>query len=49
MAAAGARGALANVDINLDAITDSAYVAQMRAKMASLRERLENAPRTTTA
>jgi glutamate formiminotransferase/formiminotetrahydrofolate cyclodeaminase len=49
MAAAGARGALANVDINLDGITDSAYVAQMRAKIASLRERLGNAPRTTTA
>ena len=49
MAAAGARGALANVEINLDAITDSAYVALMRKKAASLRERLANAPRTTTA
>jgi len=49
MAAAGARGALANVEINLDGITDSAYVALMRARVASLRERLGNAPRSTTA
>ncbi len=49
MAAAGARGALANVEINLDGITDSAYVAQKRSKINSLRERLGNAPRTTTA
>jgi len=49
MAAAGARGALANVEINLDGITDSPYAAQMRSKIASLRERLGNAPRTTTA
>src|SRR6202790_4790647 len=49
MAAAGARGALANVEINLDGITDSAYVAQIRTKIAALRERLGNAPRTTTA
>jgi len=49
MAAAGARGALADVEINLDNITDTAYVAQMRAKIMSLRDRLGNAPRTTTA
>jgi glutamate formiminotransferase/formiminotetrahydrofolate cyclodeaminase len=49
MAAAGARGALANVEINLDSISDGAYVAQIRAKIASLRERLANAPRSTTA
>jgi len=49
MAAAGARGALANVEINLDSISDGAYVAQIRAKIASLRERLGNAPRSTTA
>ena len=49
MAAAGARGALANVEINLDSITDSAYVTQMQAKIASLRERLGHAPVTTTA
>jgi glutamate formiminotransferase/formiminotetrahydrofolate cyclodeaminase len=49
MAAAGARGALANVEINLDGIADSAYVAEMRSKIALLRERLANAPRSTTA
>jgi glutamate formiminotransferase len=49
MAAAGARGALANVEINLDGIADNAYVAEMRSKIASLRERLGNAPRSTTA
>jgi formiminotetrahydrofolate cyclodeaminase len=49
MAAAGARGALANVEINLDGISDSAYVALMRTRVASLRERLGDAPRSTTA
>jgi glutamate formiminotransferase/formiminotetrahydrofolate cyclodeaminase len=49
MAAAGARGALANVEINLDGIADSAYVAEMRSKIALLRERLANGPRSTTA
>jgi glutamate formiminotransferase/formiminotetrahydrofolate cyclodeaminase len=49
MAAAGARGALANVEINLEGIADSAYVAETRSKIASLRERLGNAPRLTTA
>jgi glutamate formiminotransferase/formiminotetrahydrofolate cyclodeaminase len=49
MAAAGARGALANVEINLKGIADSAYVAETRSKIASLRERLEKAPRSTTA
>jgi glutamate formiminotransferase/formiminotetrahydrofolate cyclodeaminase len=49
MAVAGARGALANVEINLNGITDVAYVAQTRARVESLRERLGNAPRTTTA
>jgi formiminotetrahydrofolate cyclodeaminase len=49
MAAAGARGALANVEINLDGITDSAFVALTREKIASLRERLGNAPRSSTA
>jgi formiminotetrahydrofolate cyclodeaminase len=49
MAAAGARGALANVEVNLGSLTDSAYVAQMRSNVASLREKLENAPRTITA
>ncbi len=43
MASAGARGALANVEINLDDITDAAYVTSMRAKIAALRERLGDA------
>ena len=47
MAAAGARGALANVEINLDSITDSLYVTQMRAKLAELRGRLQQAAATT--
>ncbi|HEY2545068.1 MAG TPA: glutamate formimidoyltransferase, partial [Candidatus Acidoferrum sp.] len=49
MAAAGARGALANVEVNLDTITDSAYVAQMRSNIAALRDKLVDAPRITTA
>ena len=49
MAEAGARGALANVEINLDALKDAAYVSSMRTKIAALRERLSNAPRATTA
>ena len=49
MAAAGARGALANIEINLDGITDSAFVALMRERIAFLRERLGNAPRSSTA
>ena len=49
MAGAGARGALANVEINLDGLTESAYAASMRAKIAALRERLGDAPRATNA
>jgi glutamate formiminotransferase/formiminotetrahydrofolate cyclodeaminase len=49
MAEAAARGALANVEINLDGLTDAAYAASMRTKIAALRERLGNAPRATTA
>jgi len=49
MAAVGARGALANVEINLDGIADAAYVASIRTKMAALRERLGDAPRATSA
>lgn len=41
MAAAGARGSLANVEINLDSLQDTAFVAQTRTTIASLRERLE--------
>ncbi|HEV2197358.1 MAG TPA: glutamate formimidoyltransferase [Candidatus Acidoferrum sp.] len=49
MADAGARGALANVEINLDGLTDAAYVASMRTKAAALRERLSNPSRATSA
>ena len=49
MAGAGARGALANVEINLDGLTDAAYTLSMRAKIAALLQRLGDAPRATTA
>jgi len=49
MAAAGARGALANVEINLGGLSDTSYVASMRGKAAALRERLGDAPRATNA
>src|SRR6266481_2439165 len=37
---AGAKGALANVEINLEGLKDAAYVAQMRGKVDELRKRL---------
>ncbi len=40
MAVAGARGALANVEINLDGLRDAAYVAAMRTRVDELRKRL---------
>ena len=40
MGVAGAKGALANVEINLEGLKDTAYVAQMRAKVDELRKRL---------
>lgn len=40
MAAAGARGALANVAINLDSITDASFVTGMRKQMAEMESRL---------
>jgi glutamate formiminotransferase / formiminotetrahydrofolate cyclodeaminase len=49
MAAAGAEGALANVEINLDGIVDAAYAASVRGKVATLRERLDRAPRAARA
>jgi len=49
MAAAGARGALANVEINLDSIADANYVTSMRAKNAALRERLGETSRSISA
>jgi glutamate formiminotransferase/formiminotetrahydrofolate cyclodeaminase len=44
MAAAGARGSLANVEINLDSLTDAAYVSNVKADVAALRGRLEKNP-----
>lgn len=41
MAVAGANGALANVEINLEGLTDAAYVTSMRAKIAELRKKLK--------
>ena len=49
MATAGARGALANVEINLESVTDKDFVASMRSKSKSLRERLGEASRVTGA
>jgi len=49
MAAAGARGALANVEINLDGLADVNYVTSMRAKSAELRERLGETSRSISA
>jgi glutamate formiminotransferase / formiminotetrahydrofolate cyclodeaminase len=49
MASAGARGALANVEINLDSIADAAYVKCMQAKTAALRERLDESFRSISA
>lgn len=40
MAAAGARGALENVAINLESITDAAFVKQMREQSAAVETRL---------
>lgn len=43
MATAGARGALANVAINLDSITDASFVAMMRKQSAEIESRLSGA------
>jgi glutamate formiminotransferase/formiminotetrahydrofolate cyclodeaminase len=40
MAVAGAHGALANVEINLDGLKDSAYVQAMRGRVAEVRKQL---------
>ena len=40
MAVAGVRGALANVEINLDGLRDASYVAAMRSRVDELRKRL---------
>jgi formiminotetrahydrofolate cyclodeaminase len=49
MAAAGAQGALANVEINLEGITDTGFVATTRRRIEALRERLSETSRTITA
>jgi glutamate formiminotransferase len=50
MAAAGVRGALANVEINLDGLAaDAAYVTAMRERVAALRQRVGDASRTSSA
>jgi glutamate formiminotransferase/formiminotetrahydrofolate cyclodeaminase len=49
MAAAAARGALANVEINLENITDANYVASRQAKSAALRDRLGETSRSMGA
>ncbi len=46
MAAAAARGALENVAINLESITDAGYVAAMRARSGALEARLASSPVT---
>jgi formiminotetrahydrofolate cyclodeaminase len=40
MAVAGARGALANVEINLEGLKDTAYVEKMKERVAELRKQL---------
>jgi formiminotetrahydrofolate cyclodeaminase len=40
MAVAAAKGALANVEINLDGMKDAIYVANIKGKVAELRTRL---------
>jgi glutamate formiminotransferase / formiminotetrahydrofolate cyclodeaminase len=49
MASAAARGALANVEINLESIADANYVVSTRAKSAALRERLLETYRSISA
>ena len=44
MAVAGAQGALANVEINLDGLKDAGYVAATRARIAALRGKLFESP-----
>jgi len=44
MAGAGAEGAMANVEINLDGIADAAYVAAKRHAITKLRDRISAAP-----
>jgi formiminotetrahydrofolate cyclodeaminase len=49
MADAGARGALANVEINLDGINDAGFVQSVREKLEALRSRLGATAHEATA
>ncbi len=49
MAAAGARGALENVAINLESITDSAFTAKMRSEAAAVEARLTQAAKSASS
>jgi formiminotetrahydrofolate cyclodeaminase len=49
MAAAGAKGALANVEINLEGVSDAGYVTPMRERIAALRQRVGETSRTSSA
>lgn len=49
MAAAGARGALENVAINLESITDAAFVAKMRSEAAAVDARLTQAAKSASS
>jgi formiminotetrahydrofolate cyclodeaminase len=44
MAAAAVRGALENVAINLESITDSAFASRLRSESASLAARITESP-----
>jgi glutamate formiminotransferase/formiminotetrahydrofolate cyclodeaminase len=49
MAGAGARGAIANVEINLDGIHDAGFVQSVRERLGGLRDRLAATAREATA
>jgi glutamate formiminotransferase/formiminotetrahydrofolate cyclodeaminase len=49
MAAAGARGALENVAINSESITDAAFVAKMRSEAAAVEARLTQAAKSASS
>ena len=49
LAAAGARGAMENAEINLGTITDAGYAAAQRAKLAALGQRIGDSPRAAGA
>jgi glutamate formiminotransferase/formiminotetrahydrofolate cyclodeaminase len=49
MAAAGARGAMENVEINLESILDAPYAAAVRGQLQAIRQRLGELPRKAGA